>query len=94
VADYRIVGISSRRDNSQNSDESMYFVGWVKVFRSPTTVEFSAKRDENGNTNNVEFHPNPPFHRSGHTGGGAAEDLDPPYKFETRPGTLAYPKRG
>jgi hypothetical protein len=75
----------NNRDNSLNAHKNSCFVGWVKVFRRPTTNVYSAKRVENGNTNSVEYHPNPPFHRAGHTGGGSAEDLDPPYKFETRP---------
>jgi hypothetical protein len=54
----------------------MYFVGWVKVFRSPTTAACELKRDENGTTNNFKLNPNPLIHRYWHTGGGAAEDLD------------------
>jgi hypothetical protein len=52
-------------------------VGWVKVFRRPTTNVVESKRGENVNANNVEFNPNPLIHCCGRTGGGVADDLVP-----------------
>jgi hypothetical protein len=51
-----------------------------------------SKRDESGNTFDVEFNSNPPTHRCGHTGGGTAEVLDPPYELSIVNRTYTLPR--
>jgi hypothetical protein len=69
----------------RHGQSSKFPWNWVfrkvgQVLPQPTTNACSLRRDENGNTNNVKFHPNSLFYRCGHTGGGSAEYLDPPYR--------------